>query len=235
MRGGDVQSLIKITERFTEITAAGGGAWQGSSLPRGYTNITDQIEMQGVDLLNADSSLGAARSLFSEEKPTASTGSSGGGKGKAPEQSSKADADWVESDTDAQLMLYIPFQGTVKIHSVQITSFAPRTPDDDDDEIPARPRRIELYINRSHNLGFEEAEDIPATQVVELSADAWNPQTKTAVIETRFVKFQHVSSLVVFVVDADGEGERTRIDRVVIVGEPGEKRTGKLQKIGDED
>jgi PITH domain len=234
MKGGDVQSLIKITERFTEITAAGGGAWQGSSLPRGYTNITDQIDMQGVDLLNADSSFGAARSLFSDEKPTASKGSSGGGKGKAPEQSSKADADWVESDTDAQLMLYIPFQGTVKIHSVQITSFAPRTPDDDDD-MPARPRRVELYINRSHNLGFEEADDIPATQTVELSADAWNAQTKTAVIETRFVKFQHVSSLVIFVVDADGEGERTRIDRVVIVGEPGEKRTGKLQKIGDDD
>jgi len=41
---------------------------------------------------------------------------------------------------------------------------------------------------------------------------------------------------VVFVVDGEGEGEKTRIDRVRIVGETGEKREmGKLEKIGEHD
>jgi hypothetical protein len=240
MKGGDVQSLFKITERFTEITTKGGasgsgGVWNGAPFPRGYVDISNQIEMQGVELLNADPDFAPARVLFGEGEPTGATSSSEG-KGKAAESSSKGDTDWVESDTDAQLMLYIPFQGTQKVHSVHITSFAQRTPDDDDDEIPARPKRVDLFINRSHNLGFEEAEDIPATQSVELSPESWNPDTKTAVIETRFVKFQHVSSLVIFVVDAEGDGERTRIDRIRIVGESGEKRMpGKLQKIGDDE
>jgi hypothetical protein len=132
-------------------------------------------------------------------------------------------------------MLFIPFQSSVKVHSVHITSFSPRTEDDDDDEIPARPRRIELYTNRSHNLGFEEAEDTPETQAIEIKPSDWDPKTKTAVIETRFVKFQNVSSLVIFVVDAEDEAEKTRIDRIRIIGQSGEKRAmGKLEKIGDE-
>ena len=227
MKGGDISSLIKITERFTEITTKGGasgsgGVWIGAPFPRGYGDISNQIEMQGIDLLNADPDFAPARTLFGESEPTGATYSSEG-KGKAAETSSKGDTDWIESDTDSQLMLYIPFQGTQKVHSIHITSFARRTPDDDDDEIPARPKRVDLFINRSHNLGFEEAEDIPATQSVELSPESWNPKTKTAVIETRFVKFQHVSSLVIFVVDAEGDGERTRVDRIRIVGESGRK------------
>lgn len=48
----------------------------------------------------------------------------------------------------------------------------------------------------------------------------------------RFVKFQNVTSLVLFVVDGEGEGEKVRVDRVRIIGETGEKRDpGKLEKI----
>jgi hypothetical protein len=44
-----------------------------------------------------------------------------------------------------------------------------------------------------------------------------------------------VTSLVLFVVDGDGEGEKTRLDRVRIIGEAGEKRElGKLEKVEDE-
>jgi hypothetical protein len=71
-------------------------------------------------------------------------------------------------------MLFIPFQSTLKIHSIQLTSFASRSADDDDDEVPSRPHKIELYINHPHNLGFDEAEDIPTTQAIELSPSDWN-------------------------------------------------------------
>jgi hypothetical protein len=97
-----------------------------------------------------------------------------------------------------------------------------------------RPKTIQLYSNRPHILGFEEAEDIPATQTITLSEKDWD-STGTATIPLRFVKFQNVSSLVLFVVDGDGQGDRVRVDRLRIIGETGDKREmGKLEKIGDE-
>ncbi|KAF2666009.1 putative thioredoxin [Microthyrium microscopicum] len=233
-KGSDISSLVKITDRFAEI-ASSSSSWTGNNLPRGYTDITHQVDQLGMELLNADSSLGSARTLFSEDKPSGVESAAEKGKGKASDGAGKSEIDWIESDTDAQLMLYIPFQSTVKVHSLQITSYAPRTEDDDDDDIPARPHRIELYSNRSHNLGFEEAEDITATQVIDIKPTDWDEKSKTAIVEMRFVKFQNISSLVVFVVDAEHDSEKTRIDRIRIIGESGEKRTmGKLQKIGDE-
>ncbi len=98
-----------------------------------------------------------------------------------------------------------------------------------------RPKTIQLFINRSNVLGFDEANDTPATQTIELKSSDWDAETGTAKVELRFVKFQNISSLVIFVVDGDGDGEKTRLDRVRIVGESGEKRAmGKLEKIGDE-
>jgi len=130
-------------------------------------------------------------------------------------------------------MLFIPFQATLKVHTLQITSLPPSTSEDEDEEIPMRPKTIHLYTNRPHILGFEEAEDIPVTQSFTLSAKDWD-KTGTADIALRFVKFQNISSLVLFVVDGDGSSDRVRLDRIRIIGETGEKRElGKLEKIGD--
>jgi len=97
-----------------------------------------------------------------------------------------------------------------------------------------RPKTIHFYINKSHILGFEEAEDIPSTQTVVLESKDWD-STGTANIALRFVKFQNVTSLVLFIVDGDGSSEKVRLDRIRIIGETGEKRElGKLEKIGDE-
>lgn len=144
--------------------------------------------------------------------------------------------DWVKSDTDEQLMLYIPFQSTVKIHSLQITSLPMASGDADDDEVPMRPKQLKLYTNRAHNLGFEEADDMTATQEIELNVKDWDAETGTAKVDLRFVKFQNVTSLVVFLVKGDGDGERTRLDRIRFVGETGQKRDlGKLEKVGHDE
>src|ERR1700753_548514 len=167
MKGVDLQSLKEMTERFSQIASS---SWTGSALPRGYTDVTAEIDMQGVELLNADSSLAPARILFSDNKPSGTASTDTKGKGK---DAAKDEIDWIASDTDAQLMLFVPFQSTIKVHSIHITSFASRDADEDDDDIPARPQKIEIYSNRSHNLGFDEAEDTPATQTVELSPESW--------------------------------------------------------------
>ncbi|KAF2003386.1 DUF1000-domain-containing protein [Amniculicola lignicola CBS 123094] len=211
-------------------SSSSGGTWLGADLPRGYTDVTDQVDVRGLDLLNADSDFGGARTLFESSIPT--TVAMGKGKGAASGATS-VKKDWVESDVDEQLMLYFPFISTVKVHTIQITSTPPTS--EDDDEVPMRPKTIHIYTNRQHNLGFEEADDVPATQTIELKESDWDEKTGTAKLELRFVKFQNVYSLVLFVVDGDGDGEKTRIDRIRIIGESGEKRDpGKLEKIGDE-
>ena len=212
-------------------TSAGESSWVGASLPRGYNDVTDQVDVKGLDLLNSDSGHGNARTLFNVTKPL----SLENGKGKAKPNPEDSNKDWVESDTDEQLMLFIPFQSTLKVHTLQITSVLPKESEEEEDEIPMRPKTIQVYSNRPHILGFDEAEDVPATQSITLEAQDWDEKTATAKIELRFVKFQNVSSLVVFVLDGDGKGEKVRIDRLRIIGESGEKRDpGKLEKIGDE-
>lgn len=215
---------------FGETTVVGPG-WSGIALPKCYEDVTDQVDVRGLDLLNSDSNFGDARTLFNTTKPSALAS----GKGKEDSGESQLKKDWVESDTDEQLMLFIPFQSTLKVHTLQITSVLPQVVDRESDDTPMRPKTIHFYLNRAHILGFEEAEDVSATQTVELQPHDWSDATGTAKVELRFVKFQKVSSLVMFIADGDGDGEKVRIDRVKVVGEKGEKRElGKLEKIGDD-
>ena len=125
-------------------------------------------------------------------------------------------------------MLFMPFQSTLKVHSLHLTS-QPSEPEDD--EAPSRPKMLKLFVNKPQILSFDEAEGMPATQEITLSEKDWDPKTSTAKIELRFVKFQNVSSLVMFVVESEGDNEKVRIDRIRIVGESGEKRDGKIEKI----
>ncbi|EGS16988.1 putative thioredoxin protein [Thermochaetoides thermophila DSM 1495] len=228
------QVVRKLNDRVDSIgsgggegssSGSGGERWLGAELPRGYQDITGEIELPRCELLNVDGDTGSVRVLFSEKKPSALSGS------KSPNK------DWVESDTDEQMLLFMPFQSMLKLHTLQLTSLPPRSEnsdDDDEDEVPMRPRTIKLFTNKPHNLGFEEAEDLSPTQEITLTEKDWNADG-TANIPLRFVKFQNITSLVVFIKDGDGEGEKTRLDRVRLIGEAGEKREmGKLEKIGDE-
>ena len=220
----EASSAPSSTDGLADPFTGGSSGWMGASLPRGYTNVNESVDKLNLDFLNLDSEAGNAKTIFEDTKP-----SSLGAKGKSAE----GKKDWIESDTDEQMMLFMPFQSTMKLHTLQITSLPP--PDSDDDETPGRPRTLQLYTNRSHTLGFDEADSEPVTQRIELSEDSWDKATGTAKVELRFVKFQNISSLVIFVVDGDGEGDKTRIDRIRLVGDTGEKKAmGKLEKIGDE-
>ena len=89
----------------------------------------------------------------------------------------------------------------------------PPAEDDDDDDVPMRPKTIQIYTNRPHILGFEEADDVPSAQTVTISAEDWDA-TGTATIPLRFVKFQNITSLVIFIVDGDGDGDKVRLDKL---------------------
>lgn len=131
-------------------------------------------------------------------------------------------------------MLYVPFQSTLKVHSLHLTALSTESEDDDDSTL--RPKTVRVYKNRAQILGFDDADDSPATQEITLSPSDWDSKTSTARVDLRFVNFQNVSSLVLFVVDGDGEGDYVRLDRIRIIGETGEKRDpGKLEKVGEDD
>lgn len=211
----------------------GSGAWSALSPPKGYDDVTDQVDVRGLELLNFDNECGGPRVLFGSHIPS----SLDAGKSKAG-TSSKGDEegkDWVESDIDEQLMLFIPFQSTLKVRSLQITSVIPRS-SDEDDEVLMRPKTVKIYSNRANVLGFDEADDLPATQSITLKPEDWDEKTGTAKVELRFVKFQNIYSLVIFVADGEGDGEKVRIDRIRVVGEKGEAREQKkLEKVGEHD
>ncbi|OAX80238.1 thioredoxin [Emergomyces africanus] len=235
IRGANPPLLTAKVEEFASSVGSNGNGADGAAgeASGGGSQWLGGAFRKGIDLLNHDNQVGPGRSLFAAEKPSgfSTSESSGNGKDKAA-----STPDWVESDTDEQLMLYIPFQSSIKIHSLQITSLAPQGGDaDDDDEAPMRPKTLKLYTNRAHIIGFEDADDETPTQEIELTSQDWDERTKTATVELRFVKFQRITSLVVYFVNGDGDGERIRVDRVRIFGEAGEKREkGKLEKIGDE-
>lgn len=118
VKGADPNRLKSVLEKLgNEIESAGEGGnsgggsggmtWLGADLPRGYSDISDIIDIRGLELLNADTEF-SVRTLFNKPKPTAL------GKG-SPETK-----DWVESDTDEQLLLYIPFNSAVKLHTLQV-------------------------------------------------------------------------------------------------------------------
>ncbi|CCT62195.1 related to thioredoxin-like protein [Fusarium fujikuroi] len=211
-------SLNEKTARENAGSASGGPSWKGMEAPRGYNDITDQIELRDLEVLNADESAGTVRVLFDGSKP------SGLGNGKGTSK------DYVQSGADDQLLLYIPFQSIVKLHTLQLTSLPPK-----DDEDVMRPGNIHLYINRTHNLDFNEADDTEPTQAIEISPEDWNEEG-TVSLSLRYVKFQKTSSLVIYVQQGEGDGETVRLDRVRLVGEAGAKREmGKLQKVGEDE
>lgn len=77
-----------------------------------------------------------------------------------------------------------------------------------DDEDVSRPEVIHLYLNRTQNMDFGEADEAEPTQVVNLTETDWNADG-TVNIGLRFVKFQKTNTLIVYVQKGEG-GETVR-------------------------
>ncbi|KAL7926666.1 PITH domain-containing protein [Trichoderma austrokoningii] len=228
VQGANTAELRDVTGKIVselELLVEGMGgegssaeAWKGAEIPKGYSNVTDQVELRGCELLNADDNAGPVKVLFESSKPSAL----GLGKNTSP--------DWVQSGSDDQLLLFIPFQSTIKLHTLQITSVIP----EGSTEV-SRPVEIRLFLNRTSNMDFGEAEDAEPQQSITLEPAHWN-SASTASIGLRFVKFQKTNTLTLFVQQGDGEADAVRIDRIKLIGEAGAKRDmGKLQKLDDDE
>eukprot|EP00245_Coleochaete_scutata_P003003 TRINITY_DN14271_c0_g1_i1.p1 TRINITY_DN14271_c0_g1~~TRINITY_DN14271_c0_g1_i1.p1 ORF type:complete len:176 (+),score=48.15 TRINITY_DN14271_c0_g1_i1:118-645(+) len=109
----------------------------------------------------------------------------------------------LESDDDEQLLLYFAFNQMVKLHSIVV-----KAPNDG-----SGPKTLKLFANREH-MGFSNVTDFPASQDIILSPE----QLEGKPVPLKFVKFQNVRSLTMFVESNQGETEVTKIQKLAVLG-----------------
>merc|ERR1711871_809750 len=126
----------------------------------------------------------------------------------------------MSSDCDEQILLTIPFQLTVRVHSVRF-----RAPDGG-----VAPATVKFFIDNA-SIGFDEAESDPPTQLLELDEDM--STTDGPPISLNFVKFQRVNLLTIFIQGNVSDGEQTVLDSLTIFGNTKETTDMKnLKKVG---
>ncbi|XP_020206574.1 PITH domain-containing protein At3g04780 [Cajanus cajan] len=108
----------------------------------------------------------------------------------------------LESDADEQLLLYIPFTQVVKLYSIVI-----KGPEDDG------PKTVKLFSNKEH-MGFSNVNDFPPSDVANLSEE--NLKGKPVIL--KYVKFQNVRSLTIFIEDNQSGSELTKVQKIVLHG-----------------
>lgn len=112
---------------------------------------------------------------------------------------------FLESDCDEQLLMALEFNQPVKVHSIKI-----RAPED------KGPKNVRLFINQPNTLDFDKADGMVSTQDLQLTPDRLDGSP----IGLRFVKFQNVQNLHLFIKDNQEGGEVTQIDYLSIIGQP---------------
>ncbi|KAL8929351.1 MAG: hypothetical protein Q9172_000524 [Xanthocarpia lactea] len=108
----------------------------------------------------------------------------------------------LQSDADEQLLIFVPFTGVLKLHSLLIRS----------SEDSSAPKTLKLFLNRD-DLDFSAASDLQPTQTLELS--------QTSEIQELPVKrtsFGNTYSLTLFIEDNYGDD----VTRIYWIGFKGE-------------
>lgn len=111
---------------------------------------------------------------------------------------------YLESDCDEQLIISVAFQSNVKLHSLKIHG-----PENN------APKTVKIFINQPSTLDFDKAERGEAVQTLILTNE---DVAKDAIIPLKFVKFQNVQNITLFVQDNLGDEEVTHIDFLSFIG-----------------
>lgn len=118
----------------------------------------------------------------------------------------------LKSDADEQLLLHVTFNETVKVSGLKFTAFNTSNLD-----LQTAPKYVKVFVNRD-SMGFTDAEDIEPTEEFEFTEDEISsPEGIEKTV--RYVKFQRVSSLSIFVEENFG-GDITALGGLRIHGVP---------------
>ncbi|KAI8369754.1 PITH domain-containing protein [Blakeslea trispora] len=126
----------------------------------------------------------------------------------------KDDDAYLESDVDEQLIISVPFNQPVKLHSIQF-----KVP-----SVDHAPKTIKLYANRTV-LGFDDTDSVKETQTIELKPEDFE---QDAIVPLRFVKYQNITHLILFIEDNQQETDTTQLQQLTFIGAPVE-----TTKMGD--
>lgn len=116
------------------------------------------------------------------------------------------DATLLESDVDEQLLMSISFNEAVKLHSIKIFGPAEKG-----------PKTIKTYVNRPSTLGFEDADSVTETELLTISK---NDLESGEIIPLKFVRYQAVHNIKIFIVDNQDGEETTQITQLIFYGTP---------------
>ncbi|XP_039273585.2 thioredoxin-like protein 1 [Styela clava] len=111
---------------------------------------------------------------------------------------------YLESDCDPELLISVEFNQNIKLHSLKLVAphdFGPKT--------------LRLFINQPHNMDFDSARDGKPIQEFSLTKD---DISENGLINLRFVKFQNVHNLTIFIPDNQGDEETTKIEKLTLIG-----------------
>ena len=108
----------------------------------------------------------------------------------------------VESDADEQLLISIAFKAKVKVHSMAI-----KAPADG-----RAPKSLKLFVNKP-SMDCSDGESMVADQEIELSAEQLGER-----LELKFVKFQNVDRLTLFIHANQGAEDSTALSGIKLWG-----------------
>ncbi|GJQ66051.1 hypothetical protein Trydic_g4139 [Trypoxylus dichotomus] len=116
-----------------------------------------------------------------------------------------AEGGFLQSDCDEQLIISFTFNQAVKVHSLKVKGPADKG-----------PKNIKIFINQPRTLDFDMAEGCSCVQELELNPSdlEGNP------VNLRYVKFQNVNNIQLFIKDNQGGLDVTQIDHIAIIGTP---------------
>lgn len=130
---------------------------------------------------------------------------------------------YLLSDIDPQLLISVPFRTPVKVSGIK---FAFRKGVDKD----AIPESIKLFTNRI-SLGFSDAESMPSVQTI-----SHEQIVSGEVVPLKFVLFQNVHSLQLFVDTTIGGVDKSELGKIELFGMLGENMNMKeFKKIKDDE
>jgi len=111
---------------------------------------------------------------------------------------------FLQSDTDEELLISLKFMSAVKVSAISIT--APKD---------SGPSKVRLFVNKV-GLDFDSAKSDKSTQDIDLTAAQVAAGSKA---DVRFVNFQNVQTLGIFISGNFDDLEETVISKLIILGE----------------